>query len=76
MDANGGTRLGSSKHEGLNVWTNSVHVQENAVLGGQKIKEMAGIWMPMDVHVWVLLSMKALMYGQILYMFNIIWDII
>ena len=43
MDANGGTRLGSSKHEGLNVWTNFVHVQENAVLGGQKMKDMAGI---------------------------------
>ena len=34
------------------------------------MKDMNGVWMPMGVHVCLVLSMKALMYGQILCIFN------
>ena len=37
--------------------------------------DVNGIWMPIGVYVCLVFSMKALMYGQSLCMFNMLWDI-
>ena len=88
MDAYGGICLLCFKYEGLHVLavfgvghiTSNVEnaffsYLKNAIRGVQKLQDMNGIQMPMEVHICLVFSTKALMYGQILYMFNTLWNV-